>query len=279
VAGTLLHIALAEQALSKAKITGQSRRELTGHLQDFRLGAILADLPYHDRICRSGLRSLMKLDLHYNTWGTLLHMRSPLGLTLALLNRANDSPGRALALGFLTHFSVDVVFHSEISALVNTEADGSRSLDMEHRRIEEQMDLHVHYSLLGHSGMGTPYASRMLWLKPDSSWCGRALSAIAEIHGNAPDIATLKRWKNELAIYGALSSTKKVPWIKTIPKDDPALQKKSLDLAEESIRLAAKHIELGLQYLGGNVTREDFLTAIPDLSMMDGGPSAPPRRK
>jgi hypothetical protein len=219
----------------------------------------------------------MNFDIHYNAWGTLLHMRSPARLGLALLDRAADWPAKALALGFLTHFSVDVVFHSEISASVSAEADGSRSLDMEHKRIEEQMDFYVFSDLLGHSGMGTPYARSMLRFSPKSAWSEIFFSAITEIHGNAPDITTLKRWKNKLALYGFLVSIKKAPWVTKIREQNQSLQKKSLTLARESIELAQLHIEIGLKYLEGSLSRDDFLSAIPDRSMMDGGPASPPK--
>ncbi len=277
MAGTLLHITLARRALESASISSSVRAELEECVHDFRLGAVLVDLPYHERIWLSGIKLLLGLDLQCHVWGTLLHVRSPANLARAFLDRADDPAGRALALGLLSHLGVDVVFHREIDRRVKNEADGSRSLDGEHRCIEDQIDLHVHYHLLGHSGMGTVYARRMLGLRPSRSWSRRACSAIREIHGDAPPAKKLERWLAALSLYGLLSCTGRAPWVTTSPRDNPELQQTALELAEESIQLAAKYIEAGLAYLDGAIDVDGLLREVPDLSMADGGCAAPPR--
>ncbi|MCP4674835.1 MAG: zinc dependent phospholipase C family protein [Deltaproteobacteria bacterium] len=278
MAGTLLHITLAQRALDVADVPSRFETELRNHIHDFRLGAVLVDLPYHDRLWLSGVRLFLGLSLQCPVWGTLLHTRSPAGLARALLDRALDGPGRALAVGFLTHIAVDLVFHTEISRLVMTRADGSKSLDSEHKLIEDQIDLHIHYDFLEHPGIGTPYTRRMLNLRPATSWAPNVAAAIAEVHGNAPGTSKLERWQGELALFGVSCSTKRVPWVKTLPKDDPDLQDTSLRLADESVRLAAEYIEIGVAYLNGEVKKDAFISAIPDRSLLDGGPAAPPRR-
>jgi len=277
MAGTLLHITLAQRARDTADVYSGVETEIEEHIHDFRLGAVLVDLPYHDRLWLSGVRLLFRLDLQCSVWGTLLHTRSPAGLGRALLDRAQDGAGRALALGFLTHIAVDLVFHTEISRLVMSRADGSKSLDSEHKLIEDQIDLHIHYDLLGHPGIGTPYARRMLNLHPESSWAPSVAAAIAKVHGNAPSTAKLERWQRELALFGFACSTSRVPWVKTLPNDDFGLQKTAIRLADESVHLAANYIGVGVAYLNGEIDRGAFLSAIPDRSLLDGGPAAPPR--
>ncbi len=277
MAGTLLHITLAQRALDAADLPSRVKTEIRERIHDFRLGAVLVDLPYHDRLWLSGVRLLLGLSLQCSVWGTLLHTRSPTGLAHAILDRAADGPGRALALGFLTHIGVDLVFHTEISRLVMSRADGSKSLDNEHKLIEDQIDLHIHYDILEHPGIGTPYTRRMLNLHPDASWAPSVAAAIAEVHGNAPSSAKLERWQRELAFFGFSSSTSRAPWVKTLPNDDPGLQKTAIRLSAESIRLAADYIEVGVACLNGEIDRDAFLSAIPDRSLLDGGPAAPPR--
>ncbi|MCP4604669.1 MAG: zinc dependent phospholipase C family protein [Proteobacteria bacterium] len=277
MAGTLLHITLAHRALEVAEISSRVKDELQRHIQDFRLGAVLVDLPYHERIVFSGLKLMLGFSLEYNVWGTLLHARSPANLALAFLKRAKDVTGRAIALGFLTHFAVDIVFHTEISRRVMNLADGSKGLDDLHKQIEDQIDLYIHNELIEHSGMGTPYARRMLALRPESSWPARVSAPIAEVHGNAPETAQFKRWQRELALYGLICSTDRVPWVTTITNDNSELQEAALGLAKESIRLAAEYIETGINYLDGRINRDGFLKNIPNRSLLDGGPASPSR--
>ncbi len=279
MAGTLLHITLADRALNATSIPSHWEDEIQENIHDYRLGAVLVDLPYHERIWLNGLRLLFGLGLQCNVWGTLLHTRSPANLARALLDRAETPAKRALALGFLTHLAVDIVFHTEIHRLIMNKADGTKSLNAEHKQIEDQIDLHIHYNILEHSGIGTPYARRMFALHPTGSWTTHVSAAIAEIHGNAPEIAKLKQWQKELALYGLLCSSHRVPWVATLPEDNPKLQETALDLAEESVRLAAEYIETGIEYLNDHIDRQGFQNAVPDRSLLDGGCASPPRRE
>jgi hypothetical protein len=277
VAGTLLHIALAEQALHAAPIDPQTLADINNHIDDFNLGAVLVDLPYYEHLVVSGLRAVAKLDMHYGAWGTLLHLRAPALLAQTLLQHAENPPTLALGLGLLTHLAVDEVFHREIHHRTMTAADGTVSLDTEHKRLEDQMDLHVHYHLLQHSGIGTPYARRKLALNPNSSWVSAAREAILRVHGNAPNEKCLIKWVRALKLFGLVSSTKIAPWVTTLPDDDPELMETSVRLADESVRLASEYIQTGLNYLDGRITTDIFEETIPNRSLLDGGPAEPPR--
>ena len=162
MAGTLLHIAIADVILSRSQLDRQSELAIKKNRDDFYLGAVLVDLPYYDQLVQSALKSLARLETNYHVWGTLLHVRAPSQLALAFLDRAGTPPKRALAFGFLTHMAVDIVFHREIHRRVMLQADGKRGLDSLHKRIEDQIDLHAFYALLGHSGTGTPYAAKKI---------------------------------------------------------------------------------------------------------------------
>jgi hypothetical protein len=278
VAGTLLHITLAEHALHTAEIDPETVTQLKKHSDDFNLGAVLVDLPYYEHLIISGLRTLAHLDMHYGAWGTLLHLRSPSLLARVLLDIAKDPPSRAFGLGLLTHLAVDMVFHREIHHRTMSKADGAISLDTEHKRLEDQMDLHVHYHLLQHPGIGTPYARRKLALKPSSSWSANTRQAILHIHGSAPPEKRLEKWVKSLKLFGFLSSSGAVPWVTTLPDDDPELLDTSVRLTDQAIRLSAEYIQAGLSYMEGHMTQDRFMAIIPNRSLLDGGPAQPPRR-
>jgi hypothetical protein len=278
VAGTLLHITLAERALHAAKIDPKTDASLKKHIDDYNLGSVLVDLPYYEHVVISGLRTLAHLDMHYGVWGTLLHLRSPSLLAQIVLDNAEDPPSRALGLGLLTHLAVDLVFHREIHRRTMATTDGSMSLDTEHKRLEDQLDLHAHYHLLQHPGIGTPYAKRKLALKPSSSWSTNARAAILHVHGSAPREERLEKWAKGLKLFGFLSSMGMVPWVTTLPDDNPELLDTSVRLSDEAIRLSTKYIQAGLSYLDGHLTRDRFEEIIPNRSLLDGGPAEPPRR-
>jgi hypothetical protein len=277
MAGTLLHVTLADLLAAGSSLPKSASQAIRNHVHEYRLGSVLVDLPYYEDLWRHGLRSMLGLDIEYGIWGTLIHQRSPSGLSLALLDRADSPAGTALALGALTHYAVDVVFHEEIDRRVNEAADGSVSLDTIHKRIEDQMDLHIHYDMLGHSGIGTPYARQVLSLEPEPAWIDHTRGALIEIHGDAPSEAKLEAWLGNLVWFGWLSSFKHAPWLRTLPEDDPEMLEASLTLAEESLRLSEGYVRAGMQYLEAAIDREEFFKRIPDRSMLDAGPADPPR--
>ena len=271
MAGTLLHITLADAALGRID---DGAGILNSH-DDFHLGAVLVDLPYYDKLWLTGLKMLVKQPLSFNPWGTLVHLRSPSGLCLALLDRAKTPGRRAVALGALTHQAVDLVFHPEIVKQVLAGADGSTDLDTVHKRIEDQMDLHCHYHLKSHSGLGTPYCRRSLRLCPTVGWEDMVSDAFFEIHGSAPTARKLRSWLRNLALFGAGSSTSLVPWVKTLPADDPRLLELSVELANRAISLCVKYIQAGIAYMNGEIDSKVFMKKVPDLSMLDGTPAKP----
>jgi hypothetical protein len=278
VAGTLLHITLAEQALYAADIDPETFADIHNHIDDFNLGAVLVDLPYYAHLVKIGLRMAARLEVHYEAWGTLLHLRSPSLLARVLLDQAEDPPSRALSLGLLTHLAVDLVFHREIHRRTMLLADGSVSLDTEHKQLEDQMDLHAHYHLLQHPGIGTPYARRKLALRPHPTWSSHAHRAILRVHGNAPGEKRLEKWAKSLKLFGLISSNPVVPWVDTLPNDDPELLDATVRLTEEAVRLSAEYMQTGLSYLDGRITGDGFKEIIPDCSLLDGGPAEPPRQ-
>lgn len=277
MAGTLLHITLANRLLETGELPATVVDALHVRVNDYRLGSVLVDLPYYENLWHNGLRSLMGLDIRFGNFGNLIHVRSPSSLCLALLDRARQPSSRALALGALTHYAVDLVFHEDIHRRELRLADGSENLNAVHKRIEDDMDLHVHYDMLGHPGIGTPYTRQMFALHPDRTWTSTAREALLEVHEDIPRRREWKAWLDSLGMFGWFSSTRHVPWVRTLPADDPELLEASLTLAERSLELSADYVRAGLGYLDGDLDRTGFLEAVPDRSMLDGGPADPPR--
>ncbi|MCK9461185.1 MAG: zinc dependent phospholipase C family protein [Proteobacteria bacterium] len=273
MAGTLLHVTLATRAAEIADDAG-ARAIARRHPHDYALGAVLVDLPYYDRLARTALRLALGRPLRYHPFGAALHRRSPAGLCLALLETAKSPAERAVALGALTHHAVDLAFHPEIERRVR-DSGGGGDLDGLHKRIEDDIDLHCHYDLLGTSGIGTGYARRALLLEPESDWTGLARAAMLRIHGEAPAAAQLSAWRSRLALFGLASSRPGIPWVRTLPADDPDLLERSIALADEAIATAAAYIACGARVLSGSTDRGGFFAVVKDVSILDGGAAEP----
>jgi hypothetical protein len=233
------------------------------------------DLPYYDRLWLIGLRAIAGLEIRYADWGVRMHRQSPTSLALALLDMASNSGERTLALGFLTHVAVDVIFHCEIERRVKAEVDGTSNPDKAHKLIEDQMDLHVHHHILGHSGIGTSYARRMLILMPTNTWTELVTSALKRAHGAIHTKAQFRRCLRALGVFGIVYSVSPSPWVTTKPKEDPSLLKTALRLANEAIALSARYLEAGAAYAAGEIDREGFIEKVPDCSLIDGGEVTP----
>jgi hypothetical protein len=270
MAGTLLHVTLADRA-AVALRDHEARAVILRHPHDFALGAVLVDLPYFARLHRTALALALGRPLRYHPFGGELHRRSPAGLLLALLERSRTGADRALAFGALTHHAVDLVFHPEIERRLAAAKHGSPDPDGLHKRLEDEIDLHCHFHLLGTSGVGTAHARRALRLEPSPGWNALVRGAVAEIHGSAPQAEEWEEWRSQLALYGLASSFPLAPWLKMLPADDPELLARSVALAEESIQAAVEYMEAGAGYLRGALAREGFLSAVPDRNALDGG--------
>jgi hypothetical protein len=279
MSGTLLHVLLAQRAIANAGISPELKRDITQFMDDYRLGSVLVDLPYFEKLWLSGLRSLAGLDMHYNVWGTLLHRRSPSHLAKAFFDKAKDGASRSLSLGLLTHLAVDLVFHEEIDQRVMAHADGTVSLDTEHKRVEDQMDLHVFCHLLGHSGIGTPYAREKLALAPGANWTSQFSEAVTEIHGISPSKKVLEQWLRGLRLYGYACSSKRAPWVTALPDHNPELQKTSIQLANRALSLASQYIEAGAKYSTGTIDGAAFTRTVSNRSLISGGKPDPVRPK
>jgi hypothetical protein len=107
-------------------------------------------------------------------------------------------------------------------------------------------------------------------------WPSTARRAISRVHGNAPGEKILQKWAKELKLFGLISSNPLVPWVTTLPDDNPELLDATVRLTEEAVRLSAEYMLAGLSYLDGRISRDRFEEMIPNRSLLDGGPAEPP---
>ncbi len=271
MAGTLLHITLAHEALERCPIDTASTGEIKRQIHEFRLGSILPDLPYYDRMWLTGLRAIAGLEIQYADWGAAMHLHSPTALALALLETATCASERALALGFLTHIAVDVIFHAEIERRVRAEENSQVGPEQSHKNIEDQMDLHVHDAYLGHPGVGTPYPRRVLSIRPECSWAEYVVAALIKGHGTFHSPGRLRKCLDALGMFGIIYSVRGAPWIK-VREHNPELRETALRLARESIALSATYLEAGVAFLKNDISKAEFERVVPPRSLSDGSP-------
>lgn len=277
MSGTLLHVALAERALDDPAIDERTRALIASREADYRLGSVVFDLPYFDNLLTAGARMLLRLPLEFNVWGTLLHLRSPVRFIAHLLESSRPEVS-VIGLGALTHFALDAVFHPEIHRLVTQSADGSMDLNSLHKHIEDDMDLHVFESFLGHTGVGTGYAAQKLVMRPSEGWPEGVAEAISSVHKSAPSGAQLRRWLLQLGMYGLLSASPRFPWVRTTPAARDLVDRdRAVALGNEAVAFAASCVSHGGALVQGRIDRGDFFGAVLDRSLLDGGPALPPR--
>jgi hypothetical protein len=275
MAGTLLHITLLERILKEAAISDTQKKELRDSMMDFRLGAVLFDLPYYERLLLQGLSLFSKQDVQFNEWGAKLHARSPVGLCRQLLDNATCPGSRALALGALTHAAVDTIFHPEIERRVALSAAGQTHPNRTHQFIENQMDIHIHEQLLGHPGIGTPYTREALRIAPHNGWSILLHKAIFHIHGTSPSAARIRCWLRGLRLFGALHSSPKFFWVAHKSPIDADRNHTAMRLAEEAAARSARYIETGCAYLEQSLSSRDLSTGIPDINLSTGASATP----
>ncbi len=275
MAGTLLHVTLAHHAALGRSSTGRVRELARRHPDDLSLGAVLVDLPYYRRLWLTALATALGGEPDFGGWGRRLHLRSPSGLSLALLELAEDDAGRAIALGALTHQAVDAVFHREIARRVAAESEKEASPDSVHKTMEDRIDIDVHRCLLGHPGIGEPYSARALAIRPSRGWIALSRAAILRVHGDAPSGGDLAAWLRWLRVFGLAVSTPLSPWVEAASENDPEQSEPSRALGRSALERCAAHLRAGADYLAGERDEKGFYSRVPDRSMLDDGPADP----
>lgn len=271
MAGTLLHITLANEALSRCRDLHPRLATTAEHLGRYRLGSIFVDLPYFDKLWLSGLKTILGRPLSFNTWGTIIHRRSPTGLALAMLDTANTPEEVAFALGSLTHQAADLAFHPHIQQAVRTRTSDRARFDSVHKQIEDRIDSLSHRHLLGHNGIGRPYAGRTMSLIVSSTWTRLAVDALKSVHGASPSASRLRRWLMNARLFGAAISAPFSPWVSTDRDPESGEFEVAVDLTERALDDCREYLLAGCRYLDGDIDGTELSRVVVNRSMLDGG--------
>ncbi|MBN2340499.1 MAG: zinc dependent phospholipase C family protein [Deltaproteobacteria bacterium] len=263
MADTLLHITLANRIAQHSRLPDTLKRIITMFPDDFAMGSVLFDLPFYNHLLRTGIETLRHKPLTYHPFGQAVHEIDGRTLCIQLLHRAENDAEHTLALGALTHFAVDLVFHKEIEHRIQ----GST---ISHDELERQIGLHCHYDLLGHSGVGTPYARDITFLFPSSHWSKFVSSAFRSLFTATPAPDQFTQWQRSFRVFGFLYSKPYFPWLRTLAPDDPQLAQRSLELMHDSIELGASFLTFAYDVVQQKISLEDLTAALPPKRMSDG---------
>ncbi|HUT76192.1 MAG TPA: zinc dependent phospholipase C family protein [Polyangia bacterium] len=269
MAGTLLHVTLAERIAASPALGSPARELLAAHPNELALGAVLVDLPYYRRLWLTGLGMALGREPDFGGPGETVHATGTAAFARALIDHATGDAGRALALGHLTHHAVDLVFHAEIERRIRPAVEHGEPRGRAHKRLEDELDLHVHCDLLGHPGIGTAYARRALAPRPFPEWTRQVRAAWRSVHGRAPRTIDLALWLGWLRAFGAASSVGWVPWVRTLARDDSALAATAIALAERAVAEGVTMVGAGFDYATGRIDAAAISEAVPDRSLLE----------
>ena len=265
MADTLLHLTLARHFTEQASISPGIKTLATRHMDDYLIGSIAVDLPYYDTLLYTGIQTLRHRPIVYHPFGQRIHEHHCRDTCARALQQANNDPSRAFALGLLTHFAVDIVFHREIERRVH-------NAGISHDQLERQIGLRCHHELLGHSGVGTAYALQSAMLFPDPNWREVFSSILAGIYRDAPTPLVLKKWQRSFRSFGLLYSKPWFPWLTVETAMNPALDVLSVDLIAETTDKAVSFLLAAQSFISGQSSIASFREFLPALRMSDGLP-------
>ncbi len=268
MAGTLLHVTLADAALSRGR--DEIASLVTPHIEDYHLGAVAFDLPYFEHLLYRAFQLFVTRELGYGTWGYLFHLRSPSDFCRILLENADSPSAKAYALGALTHLAVDLTYHPFIEARIMMTADGAQDLNRMHKIIEDELDIVAHSKVLGHSAIGTDYAAAMLDLAPSFSYTALFSVAATAIHGVSPSRESFERWRKSLRLFGRLHRSGKFPWVRVKHRGSRALRQAGESLAEQAIERTVQYLEAGMAFLEKSIDGTQFADRVPNRNLING---------
>jgi hypothetical protein len=241
---------------------------------DFRLGAVMLDLPYFEGLIGSGVRLMLGRPICLPEIGTSLHSTDPVGLIERILVDADSPSGRALALGAVTHYAADLVFHPAICQMVDDRHAPLEQRDSVHKSIEDQVDLHVSFDLLGHSGIGTHYVTEKLLLVPHPAWAARFCRAAWQSSRVAIHEAKARLYLRRLHLFGLVMRSPRSPFVVCLPDDNPALLEKSLFLSHRALELGAIHLLAAYRVIAGQEPLAHLRQVLGSHALTDGSPTS-----
>jgi hypothetical protein len=269
MAGTLLHVTLAGHIAGSPDLPSPVHELLAAHSEELALGAVLVDLPYYRRLWLTAVGMAVGRSPDFGGPGNEIHASGTAAFARALIDCAMSDAGLALALGHLTHHAADLVFHAEIERRIRPAVERGEPRGLAHKRLEDDIDLHVHCDLLGHAGAGTVHARRALAIRPYPGWTRQVRAAWSSVHGAAPSTLDLRLWLGWLRAFGLASSLPRAPWVRTVARDDPELASLAIDLAGRAVADGVVLVEAGFDYATGRIGAAAFLEAVPNRSLLD----------
>jgi len=277
VADTLLHLALARHLLDDPRLHPALRTLLRRCDDAYRLGSVLIDLPYYHGLGANALRTLQRQPVQYHPLGNRLHDGGAHARHLHATARAQTDAERALVLGMWTHYAADAVFHAFVERrLAELQAQGIRET---HRNLEGALGLHCQWAHFGHSGEGHPSTAHLMRIplprgvrRFAESTLNGATSDGASDDSRSPQPPAIDDWLGALYLYGVLHS-RRFPWVRWLPEDDPALLESALSLFDRVTTDALRYMHGAHQCMTGQLPPGELAALIPRVSLQDGTPA------
>ena len=263
MADTLLHISIANRIASQPQLVAPIREIIAQRKNDYLMGSVAFDLPYYDALIRTGIRTLLHLPIKYHPFGQTIHEGRCKETCIALADAANNPSLLAFAFGALTHFAVDIVFHREIEKQIQNNS-------ISHDTLERQIGLLCHLKLLGHTGVGTPYAKESTTLAPTDNWADFLSATLSRIYSDTPTAAVFQKWAKGLRQFGSLYSKSWYPWLNTRPPQDVVLKKLARQMRREAIEKAIAFLNAAGAFKEGALSLAQYQETLPALRMSDG---------
>jgi hypothetical protein len=210
-----VHLTALDDALALERCAPAVRRLCARERDAARLGAVLIDLPYFERLPAQVALYVFGLAPRPSPWGERLHAEGPVGAIEALLLEARpsrDDGMAALALGLASHASLDRDLHPLVNALARAHARPGRTHLQAHMEVEKFHSVILHAERLGGDRMGTPEVVRFLAIEAAPRLEGHRFAAawsraLATQFGSGPSPGAIASWGRDFDRYARLLGT------------------------------------------------------------------------
>lgn len=160
-----IHLTALREAIASPSFPAAARRATTRHEAAARLGSVVLDLPYFDRYLAEVARYALKRPPRPSPFGQKIHEEAAVPVARAVLERARETRSdrlAAVALGLVSHASMDRQLHPLVNALARRYHDGLGH-DAAHREVEKFQSIAFHEDYLGCARlMGTTVVVRLV---------------------------------------------------------------------------------------------------------------------
>jgi len=266
--GTLAHVALAEAALHLPQLPGDLLALVTRERLAFRLGAMLPDLSFYERLWKPGLALFLKREIDLGTFGEQLHRERPLDFLIQLVRTARSDFQRTVALGVATHGALDLVIHPYIATLVARQSPARCPITW-HRVIEAELDRFILRERLGVTDAGRSDAWRNmarpalegLARREDlTRWYAASVRAVHPAHPAGEQ--RIIRWLEGLVLFALYERLRPTPTSTSVFSTATVAS----ELATKALTLAAGALTTTFDVLQGTRPADALRSSLPDRS-------------